>query len=186
MAKTAKSGRKAAKPARTGKPGRKAAAALKLKAAKTKAGKTKPASAKAKLAKASAKRKAAALKAKPKAASKPKARGQAEVTAAKPKTVAKPKPGAKRKVAKPNAAPCLHRDAASREAAIAHGHARAAVAQGADRARLERDAIPAQDRFPDEGGVARARAGAAQALGAARPLSKAARGRQGPRDLHAA
>ena len=77
MAKTAKSGRKAAK---------------------SKAGKTKAASAKAKLAKASAKRKAAALKAKPKAASKPK-------VAAKPKSAAKPKAAAKPKsVAKPKAA----------------------------------------------------------------------------------
>ena len=108
MAKTAKSGRKAAKPARSGKPGRKAAAALKPKAAKTKTGKTKPASAKAKLAKASAKRKAAALKAKPKAASKPKAPAKPNTPAkpksvAKPKTVAKPKPSAKRKAAKPTA-----------------------------------------------------------------------------------
>ena len=103
MAKTAKRGRKAAKPARTGKPGRKAGAALKLKAAKTKAGKTKAASAKAKLAKASAKRKAPALKAKPKAASKPKAPAKPN-TAAKPKSVAKPKSGAKRKAAKPTAA----------------------------------------------------------------------------------
>ena len=104
MAKTAKRGRKAAKPARTGKPGRKAGATLKLKAAKTKAGKTKAASAKAKLAKASAKRKAPALKAKPKAASKPKAPAKPN-TAAKPKSVAKPKSGAKRKATKPTAAP---------------------------------------------------------------------------------
>ena len=110
MAKTAKSGRKAAKPARSGKPGRKDAAALKTKAAKTKAsktakaGKSAPASAKAKLAKASAKRKAGALKAKPKAASTPKARAKPK-SVAKAKTVAKPKPGAKRKVAKPDAGP---------------------------------------------------------------------------------
>ncbi len=96
MAKTAKSGREAAKPARTGKSGRKPKAALKPKAAKTKVAKT-TASAKAKLVKASAKPKAAALKTKAKAASKPK-------TAAKPKSVAKPKRDARRKTAaKPSA-----------------------------------------------------------------------------------
>ena len=115
MAKTAKRGRKAAKPARSGKPSRKAAAALKPKATSTKAARTKaaktakagksaPASAKAKLAKASAKRKAATLKAKPKAASTPKARAKPK-SVAKAKTVAKPKPAAKRKVAQPDAGP---------------------------------------------------------------------------------
>jgi isoleucyl-tRNA synthetase len=120
MAKTAKRGRKAAKPARSGKPSRNGAAALKPKAARTKAARTKaaktkaaktakagksaPASAKAKLAKASAKRNAGALKAKPKAANTPKARAKPE-SVAKPKTVAKPKPGATRKVAQPDAGP---------------------------------------------------------------------------------
>ncbi len=104
MAKTAKSGRKAAKPARTGKPGRKPRAAPKPKAAKTKAGRTTIVSSKAKAAKASAKPKAAALKGKPaKAKSKPK-------TAAKPKSAAKPKPDAKRKTAaKPRASTATKR-----------------------------------------------------------------------------
>ena len=44
--------------------------------------------------------------------------------------------------------------AASVQAAIARRHARSADPQGPDRARLERDAVPAQDRFPDEGGAA--------------------------------
>ena len=60
----------------------------------------------------------------------------------------------------------------------------AETAQGSDRARLERDAVPAQDRLSHESRPAGARARAAQALGEARPLQAVARGGEGPREIH--
>ncbi len=92
MAKTAKSGRKAAKPARAGKAGRKLKAALKPKAAPAKR-----APAKAKAAKARAKPKTAVLKAK---AAKAKTRPK---LATKLKPSAKPKTATKKPAAKPKA-----------------------------------------------------------------------------------
>ena len=105
MAKTAKSGSKAAKPARAGKSSRKPKVALKPKAKPTKTG-----PAKAKTAKASAKPKSAAPKAKAvkaktrlKPAAKPK---PAKLKSATKKPVTKPKASAKtkRKLATPRAA----------------------------------------------------------------------------------
>ena len=168
MAKTAKSGRKSAKPARAGK------AARKPKAAPEAEGRGSASQGRAKA-------KAAKPKAKPQAA-KPKTprlrqgedQAQAESRAAKAKDRAESlrqarerkepsrKPQRARATTKPTARPSRNRSSP--------GSKRRPLKVQTGRDWSETLFLPKTD-FPDEGRPAGARAGAAQALGAARPLS---------------